>query len=259
MAVSAMETTRNNIGHKNVESISGIDDFGSRFTTSALYGKLLVTCGDLPKGVLPEAAIGVLKQYCGDDAVKGEYKHGALFTYYQKPLVVLVGNHPIKVRQADCEDALLNRLVIIPFADSGIDDAERIKDLYQYFLQEAPYIVHEAAIAFQNLVARNWVPTRVPVPAEYAFQEGDSTLLGIQDFIEECISSTPGAEVSTADLFQAYCDFTLEDGCHQMNATTFSRSFSAVIKQLIPEATPTKRVHGTDSRGYVNIALICGN
>lgn len=247
------------LGHKNVESISGIDDFGNRFTTSALYGKLLVTCGDLPKGVLPEAAIGVLKQYCGDDAVKGEIKHGASFTYYQKPLVVLVGNHPIKVRHADSEDALLNRLVIIPFADSGIDDAERIKDLYQYFLKEAPYIVHEAAIAFQDLVARNWMPTRVPVPAEYAFQEGDFTLLGIQDFIEECISSTPGAEVSTADLFQAYCDFTLEDGCHQMNATTFSRSFSAVIKQLIPVATPTKRVHGTDSRGYVNIALICGS
>ncbi|MDY3905665.1 MAG: DUF5906 domain-containing protein [Lawsonibacter sp.] len=247
------------LGHKNVESISGIDDFGNRFTTSALYGKLLVTCGDLPKGVLPEAAIGVLKQYCGDDAVKGEYKHGASFTYYQKPLVVLVGNHPIKVRHADSEDALLNRLIIIPFADSGVEDAERIKELYLYFLQEAPYIVHEAAIAFQDLVARNWMPTRVPVPAEYAFQEGDSTLLGIQDFIENCISSIPGAEVSTADLFQAYCDFTLEGGCHQMNATTFSRSFSAAIKQLIPEATPTKRVHGTDSRGYVNIALICGN
>ena len=247
------------LGHKNVASISAVHDFGQRFTTSALYGKLLVTCGDLPNGLLPEDAIGVLKQFCGDDAVKGEFKHGASFTFYQKPLVVLVGNHPIKVRHADSEDALLNRLVIIPFADSGVEDAERIKELYLYFLQEAPYIVHEAAIAFQDLVARNWMPTRVPVPAEYAFQEGDSTLLGIQDFIENCISSIPGAEVSTADLFQAYCDFTLEGGCHQMNATTFSRSFSAVIKQLIPEATPTKRVHGTDSRGYVNIALICGN
>lgn len=247
------------LGHNNVASISAVHDFGQRFTTSALYGKLLVTCGDLPNGLLPEDAIGVLKQFCGDDAVKGEFKHGASFTFYQKPLVVLVGNHPIKVRHADSEDALLNRLVIIPFADSGVEDAERIKDLYLYFLQEAPYIVHEAAIAFQDLVARNWMPTRVPVPAEYAFQEGDSTLLGIQDFIENCVSSTPGAEVSTADLFQAYCDFTLEDGCYQMNATTFSRSFSAVIKQLIPEATPTKRVHGTDSRGYVNIALICGN
>ncbi len=247
------------LGHKNAESISAVHDFGQRFTTSSLYGKLLVTCGDLPNGLLPEDAIGVLKQFCGDDAVKGEFKHGASFTFYKKPLVVLVGNHPIKVRRADREDALLNRLVIIPFADSGIDDAERIKNLYLYFLKEAPYIVHEAAIAFQDLVARNWVPTRVPVPAEYAFQEGDSNLLGIQDFIENCILPTPGAEVSTADLFQAYCDFTLENGCNQMNAVSFGRSFSSVIKQLMPEATPAKRVHGKDSRGYVNIALICGN
>ena len=243
------------LGHQNVETIHSIGDFGNRFTTSSLYGKLLVSCGDLPNGYLPPDAIGVLKQFCGSDAVKGEIKHGKSFTFYKTPLVLLAGNHPIKVRHADREDALLNRLVIIPFADPGISTAEKIENLYQCFVREAPYIVHEAAIVFQDLADRNWEPTRVHVPAEYAFQEGDSGLLGIQDFIENCIFSNPGTEVSTADLFQAYCDFTSEDGCHQMNATSFGRSFSSVIKQLMPEATPTKRVHGTDSRGYVNISL----
>jgi len=243
------------LGHQNVGTIQAIDDFDNRFTTSSLYGKLLVTCGDLPNGVLPEGAIGILKQFCGDDAVKGEYKYGKSFTFYKTPLVLLSGNHPIKVRHADHEDALLNRLVIIPFADPGISNTEKIENLYQRFLLEAPYIVHEAAIAFQDLADRNWVPTRVPVPAEYAFQEGDSGLLGIQDFIKNCVLSKSGAEISTADLFQAYCDFALEEGCHQMNATSFSRSFSSVIKQLIPDASPIKRVQGKDTRGYVNIAL----
>ena len=243
------------LGHQNVGTIRAVGDFDDRFTTSSLYGKLLVTCGDLPNGVLPEGAIGILKQFCGDDAVKGEYKYGKSFTFYKTPLVLLSGNHPIKVRHADHEDALLNRLVIIPFADPGISAAEKIENLYQRFLFEAPYIVHEAAIAFQDLANRNWIPTRVPVPAEYAFQEGDPGLLGIQDFIENCISPKSEAETSTADLFEAYCAFTSECGCHQMNATSFSRSFSSVIKQLIPDASPIKRVQGKDTRGYVNIAL----
>ena len=247
------------LGHQNAETIHAVGDFDNRFTTSSLYGKLLVTCGDLPDGVLPEGAIGILKQFCGDDAVKGEYKYGKSFTFYKTPLVLLSGNHPIKVRHADREDALLNRLVIIPFADPGISAAEKIENLYQQFLLEAPYIVHEAAIAFRDLADRNWVPTRVPVPAEYAFQEGNPGLLGIQDFIENCISPKPEAEISTADLFEAYCAFTSECGCHQMNATSFSRSFSSVIKQLIPDASSIKRVQGKDTRGYANIALICGD
>ena len=243
------------LGHQNVEAIQSVSDFENRFTTSSLYGKLLVSCGDLPNGYLSSTAIGMVKQLCGCDAIKGEIKHGKIFTFYKTPLLLLVGNYPIKVRHADREDALLNRLVIIPFADSGISTAEKIEDIYKRFVCEAPYIVHEAAIAFQALADRNWEPTRVSVPAEYAFQEGDTGLADIQNFIGNCIFFSPGAEVSTADLFQAYCSVAPEDGYHQMNATTFGRSFSSVIKQLIPAAAPTKRVHGKDNRGYVNIAL----
>lgn len=243
------------LGRENVETVQSIGDFGARFTTGSLYGKLLVSCLDLPNGILPQTAVGVLKQFCGDDSVKGEMKYRKSFTYYKKPLVMLAGNHPIKVQHADREDALFNRMIVIPFADPGIDASQRIPNLYLRFLEEAPYIVREAAIAFQDLAARNWEPTKVPVPAEYAFQEGDHRVLAVKAFVSACVSSEPKAELSTADLFQAYDSFAFEYGYPQMDANFFSRKLSEVLKESLPEASPTKKVHGKEVRGYTNIAL----
>ena len=243
------------LGRENVETVQSIGDFGARFTTGSLYGKLLVSCLDLPNGILPQTAVGVLKQFCGDDSVKGEMKYRKSFTYYKKPLVMLAGNHPIKVQHADREDALFNRMIVIPFADPGIDASQRIPNLYLRFLEEAPYIVREAAIAFQDLAARNWEPTKVPVPAEYAFQEGDHRVLAVKAFVSACVSSEPKAELSTADLFQAYDSFAFEYGYPKMDANFFSRKLSEVLKESLPEATPTKKVHGKEVRGYTNIAL----
>lgn len=243
------------LGHENVASVQSVADFGSRFTTGSLYGKLLVSCLDLPNNVLPQGAIGVLKTFCGSDSVKGEMKYKQSFTYYQKPLVMLAGNHPVKVPHADCEDALLNRMIVIPFADPGLDESERILDLYQHFLDEAPYIVHEALQAFQDLADRNWAPTRVPVPEAYATQEGDQTLLAVRSFVEDCVLYAADSQVSTEELYDAYREYAFDEGFPELNKTAFGRVLSSVLNQAVPEAAPVKRVRGIESRGYTNIAL----
>ena len=244
------------LGRENVESVQSIADFGGRFTTGSLYGKLIASCLDLPNGTLPQNAIGVLKTFCGDDSVKGEVKYKQSFTYYRKPLLMLAGNHPIKVNRAEHEDALFNRMIIVPFADPNVEESERIPDLYQHFLDEAPYIVHEACIAYQELAARNWVPTRVPVPAEYAPQEGSQALLAAKAFVEDCVSFEAGSQVTTAKLYDAYLEYAEEEGYPQLNRTAFGRALSAALRQTVPEAQPTTRVNGQEARGYLNISLL---
>lgn len=243
------------LGHENVQSVQSVADFGSRFTTADLYKKLLASCLDLPNSVLPEGAIGVLKTFCGCDSVKGEPKNKKSFTYYQKPLVMLAGNHPVKVPHADREDALLTRMIVVPFADPELDESERVLDLYQIFLGEAPYIVHEAMQAFQDLANRNWAPTRVPVPEAYATQEGNQTLLAVKSFAKDCISYAANAQVSTEELYDAYREYAFDEGFRELNKTAFGRVLSSVLNQAVPEAAPVKRVRGSESRGYANIAL----
>ena len=243
------------LGRENVESVQSIADFGGRFTPGSLCGKLLASCLDLPNGTLPQNAIGVLKTFCGDDSVKGEVKYKQSFTYCRKPLLMMAGNHSIKVNRAEHEDALFNRMIVVPFADPNVEESERIPELYQRFLDEAPYIVHEACMAYQELAARNWVPTRVPVPAEYAPQEGNQALLAVKAFVEDCISFETGSQVTTAELYDAYLEYAEEEGYPQLNMTSFSRALSKMLKQAIPEAATVKRVNDENVRGYSNITL----
>src|SRR5699024_9520922 len=85
------------LGRKNVESLSGVHDFTNRFTTSALEGKLLATCLDLPDEPLPFIAVGIIKQFVGDDPIKVEAKYKNSHTIYHKPLLLFAGNHPIRI------------------------------------------------------------------------------------------------------------------------------------------------------------------
>ena len=243
------------LGHENVQSVQSVADFGSRFTTADLYKKLLASCLDLPNSVLPEGAIGVLKTFCGCDSVKGEPKNKKSFTYYQKPLVMLAGNHPMKVPHTESNDALLNRMIVVPFSAPELDESERVLNLYQCFLDEAPYIVHEALQAFQDLANRNWSPTRVPVPEAYATQEGNQTLLAVKSFAKDCVSYAANAQVSTEELYDAYREYAFDEGFPELNKTSFGRTLSSVLNQAVPEVAPVKRVRGSESRGYANIAL----
>ena len=169
---------------------------------------------------------------------------------------MMAGNHSIKVNRAEHEDALFNRMIVVPFADPNVEESERIPELYQRFLDEAPYIVHEACMAYQKLAARNWVPTRVPVPAEYAPQEGNQALLAAKAFVEDCISFETGSQVTTVELYDAYLEYAEEEGYPQLNRTAFGRALSAALRQTVPEAQPAKRVNGQEARGYLNISLL---
>lgn len=131
------------VGRENVATIAGISDFSNRFTTSALEGKLLCTCLDLPDAPLPAIAIGTMKQLVGDDPIKVEAKYKGNRTIYRKPLLVFCGNHPILIPNISKETAILNRMVVIPFGEP-VKLEEQTQHLYQQFLEEAPYIVGEA-------------------------------------------------------------------------------------------------------------------
>ena len=79
----------------------------------------------------------------GDDPVKGERKYHESSTFYEKPLLLFAGNHPIQIPHMEKEQALLNRMIVIPFRNPVPESSMR-QELYKDLLEEAPYIVKEA-------------------------------------------------------------------------------------------------------------------
>lgn len=236
------------VGRNNVASLQGMDDFKNRFTTSTFVNKLLVTCLDLPDNVLPRQAVGLIKQLVGDDSMKSEPKGIDGFSFYDKPLLLCAGNHPIRISHMTEEQALLNRMVVIPFLNPVPEEAAQ-QQLYQALLSEAPYIVREALIAFQDLADRNFQVTRVEIFEEYQPHEGRSDYQAITAFVQECCIFDSDSTVSTQCLHQ---QFTSWSGL-RLPLITFSRNLSEVFAQD-DNVTPVKRT-ADGQRGYKGIRL----
>ncbi len=238
------------LGHDQVETLRGMEDFSDKWTMGALKGKRLVTCLDLPDYPLSTRAVGTIKQLVGDDAVKGEYKRGALFTFFEKPILVCAGNHPLQLPNAEREEALLNRLVIIPF-QNPVPQEEAECELYEKLLAEAPYIVGQALDVWQDLKNRNFVPTHSEVPPEYRVVEGNDRLKAVQAFIRENLTAETDAEIATSTLFATFCASPMATG---MTHTDFARLFAQAVQNM-GSIVPIKRVAGTDQRGYRGVRL----
>lgn len=243
------------IGRENVETVRDISDFSDRWTVGSLQGKLLVACLDLPNGPLPPSAVGIIKQFVGDDPIKGEKKYRNSFTFFRKPLVLLAGNHPICLRNMAEEDAMLNRMVCILFKNPVLL-TEQHQQLYKELLAEAPYIIREAIGVFQKLAQRNFNVTRSVLPDEFQPEEGCQILRGVQQYVQEFLAFDPNSECTTEDLWNDYSDICMVYHVPQPSKIVFSRALTQVLSSMNALVEPVKRACGTESRGYKGITIL---
>lgn len=240
------------VGRENVESVRGVHDFANQWTVGALNGKLLATCLDIPDTPMPKEAVGTIKQFVGDDPVKGERKNKNPFTFYRKPMLLFAGNHPVRIPNAAQEQALLNRMVIVPFRNP-VSEQQMEQALYKKLLDEAPYIVGQALEAYENLVANNFQVTRSEVPPEYAPQESRQEVQQALNFLEQHCRPVPGAETATEDIYNCYRQ-AVEDG-NALSAVDFARILSKWAQKW-GGVSSVKRTNGMDRRGYSGLYLI---
>lgn len=241
------------LGRENVASFAGVHDFANRFATSALEDKLLATCLDLPDEPLPSVAIGTIKQVVGDDPIKIEAKYKNSRTIYHKPLLLFAGNHPVRIPGIERETALLNRMVVIPFSNP-VSPQEMQPQLYKQLLDEAPYIVAQAIQAYQALIRRNFVVTRVPLPAQYAPQDSRDSYQAVIQFVAEYCQFSPNCEIDTQSLYLVYQDVAAENSFPMISEIEFSRRLSEHLRAK-NDVKPIKRSKDTGRRGYQGIGL----
>lgn len=242
------------LGRDQVMNISGIQELGGRFTLSSMENKKLCLCPDLPDAPLPAAAIGAIKQSVGNDAIKIEAKYKNSKTIYKKPLFVFVGNYAIRVPNASKETALMERMVIIPFAEA-VPAENRTEQLYKLLLSEAPYIIAQAIYAYRELLHNNFNVTRSAVPAEYLPEESREQFYCVKDFIENCCKFIDNEEITTESLYMAYQTTGNYNDFYSLSKIDFSRLLSQVLADY-DSVKAVKRVAGKELRGYKGITLI---
>lgn len=242
------------VGRDNVAAISGIHDFANRFTISDIVGKLLCTCLDLPDSPLPSVAIGTVKQLVGDDPIKAEAKYKASYTAYKKPLLLLCGNHPIRLPNLSKEQALLNRMVVIPFGNP-VDPAEQQQEMYKLLLNESAYIVSESIKAYRDLMERDFGVTVADIPAMYLPQDSRDSYQSVQAFVQRHLVLDVDGKEATSDIFYRYQHLAQRGEYVDLTFVDFSRCLSDVLKQFGKSVRPEKRIGPKDARGYDGIKL----
>lgn len=244
----------NLVGRENVETVRDVFDFSDHWTVGSLQEKLLATCLDLPDGPLSPSSVGIIKQFVGDDPVKGENKYGRPFTYYRKPLLFLAGNYPIRLRNMAEEKALLNRMVCIPFRNP-VPPEEQQQQLHEELLKEAPYILREAISVFRELAQRNFQVTRSALPEEFLPKEGNLGVCDVQQYVQELLMFDPESECTTEDLWNDFCGIGTEHGLRQLTKIAFSRALTQALDDIDAPVQPIKRACGTESRGYKGLVI----
>ena len=243
----------------NVETVRDINDFGDKWTVGSLEGKKVALCLDLPDDPIKKRPAGILKQFIGLDPIKGEVKNQNSSTLVEKPLLVLAGNHPLRMPNASEDPAFWNRIVIIPFYNP-VNEHEKDEDLFLRFMDERAYIVSQAMDAYIDLAKRNFVPTRVELPLEYEPQESSLLYKSICEFVGNCLERKPGAEVSVRDIYAAFASMypkAVSPLKSERDSVPpgFGRDLKRALSHLIPEAKDFNRVGGCFCRGYHNIKL----
>lgn len=148
------------------------------------------------------------------------------------------------------EQALLNRMVAIPFLNP-VPEQEMRQQFFQNLLDEAPYIVREALVAFRALVERNFQVTRTELPPQYAPQDSRAGYQAVKEFIHTHCIPQPGACVATHTLFEGFSQW----GDVPLTEIDFSRCLSEVLANA-EGITAEKRVGPSQRRGYRGLALL---
>lgn len=131
------------VGRENVSSIT-LQDLNERFMPTELLGKLLNACADLPKKALDQ--VDAIKRIVGEDLVKGEYKHGKVFTFYSYAKLIFSANEmPISLDEKS--GAFFRRLLMIEVTKKG----PQIQGLKEGLEESMPGFIRECVDALSRM------------------------------------------------------------------------------------------------------------
>lgn len=236
----------------NPEALAHLDiyRFKDRFSTSALRGKRLNICMDLPRAKISREAIGTIKMLTGDDTITIEEKFRQSESY--KPTCKLLFGSNFPLMPGDNDPAFRARLITIPFR-YAVPKEQQDKHLLDKLLAERSAIAVKALDAYLELRRRNY---RFPVVHGICDMNGyvaENELM--ERFVRECCQFRPDGFVFTADLQETYNAFRASCNVPPiMDTSTFSKQFNAFCAG---RAKPRRlRRDGRNLNGYVGVALL---
>jgi phage/plasmid-associated DNA primase len=220
------------IGRRNVVQLR-VGKLNERFETVRCVGKLLLNVVEATADYLNQEGAEVMKALVGHDPMEGEKKN------IQEPVsfegtfpIIVTSNEKLNVRLAGDEAAQSRRVLIIEFPNRRPSDAEIIDHFEQLLFEQES----EGIFAWMIEGARkHWLELSqgkgfaVSDPQKRRVEDLINRSKSVETFVLTELNSTPVGDVTTGELYDAYCT-----SCMAKEWTPFrEQKFEEVSRYLI--------------------------
>lgn len=219
-----LEIVTTMLGDENVTNLD-LNEFGDRFKTACLQGKLANIGDDISDEFMKGASVAMFKKIVTGSRVTAEHKGQDPFEF--RPYVKVLFSANDIPRMRDKTGAVLRRLVIVPFNARFSSSDPDFDPFIIYKLKEKQAIEYFAALAVEGL--RRVLKERKFTESEKVTEEikeyqleNDPALLFYEDTERESVENE-----STADVYRRYTLFCAENGYTPLSAAAFVKKTNA--------------------------------
>lgn len=215
------------LGSDNVASVALHRLEEDRFAAAELYGKLANIFADLDARALQASSI--FKSITGGDAISGERKYAAPFTFTPYSRLIFSANEAPPT--PDSSDAFFRRWLILPF-DRRFDGAKADRRLIEKLTTptELSGLVNKGLAALPGLHARGaFTATDTATEAAERFRVDSDSVAG---FLADCTTLTPDGRVPRPRMFDEYRNWCTDNNRRPLSRQRFNHRVQALHPTL---------------------------
>ncbi len=189
-----------------------------------LMGIRFANISEPSKGLVLNAAL--VKSMTGNDTLNARMLNENSFDFQPQFKLYINANYLPVINDMTLFSS--GRVIIIPF-DRHFDECEQDKTLKEEFRKpETQSAILNWLLEGYRLLAKEGltVPQSVTVATQAYYHDSDK----LQQFQDDCLEASPFSEVKTADVYRAYRDWCLRNGCYAENNRNFNTALRTIGK-----------------------------
>lgn len=228
------------LGEDNISSLD-LNDLSHEYKAAGLFGKLANLGDDIEDEFIPSA--GIFKKVVSGDRMNANVKFAAPIEFNPYCKLIFSGNTIPRLGRGRDSDAILDRLIIVPFNASFNRDSEGFSPFIKYQLRSEECMEYLVKIGLEGLKrVLHESSFTITEKSEKELEEYAETLNPITTFFEEMGDSM--CNEPTKKCYRRYNEFCIENAMKPISHIEFSKQakeyYNYDIRILRYEGKPTR-------------------
>ena len=228
------------LGESNISALD-LSDLSHEYKAAGLFGKLANLGDDIEDEFIPSA--GIFKKIVSGDRMNANVKFAAPIEFNPYCKLIFSGNTIPRLGRGRDSDAIIDRLIIVPFNASFNKGTAGFEPFIKYQLRSdecMEYLVKIGIEGLKRVLKNNSFTTSAAVDAELAeYAEAINPITTFFDEVGDGLLNEP-----TKKCYRRYDQFCFENAMKPISHVEFSKQvkdhFGYDIKTLRYEGRPTK-------------------